>query len=74
MGQIAQDDDEDRLYSVAGAADWLGGLSKYTVEAWLSKGKLARTKVGSRTMIRKRDLQAFVNGCNPSPKANTRSK
>jgi excisionase family DNA binding protein len=63
MNQTAQD--HDRLYSVADAAQYLGGLSKYTIHAWLSSGKLRRTKVGSRTMIRESDLQAFVDGCNP---------
>jgi excisionase family DNA binding protein len=51
--------------SVEQAAERLGGISKWTVHAWLSKGKLRRTKVGSRTMIRESDLQAFIDGCNP---------
>lgn len=63
MSQVAQK--MDRLYSVEDAAQYLGGLSKYTIHAWLSQGKLARTKVGSRTMIRESDLQAFLKGCNP---------
>ena len=42
----------DTLLSVEEAARKLGGLSKYTIHAWLSSGKLRRTKVGSRTMIR----------------------
>lgn len=54
----------DKLYSVEDAAAMLGGVSKWTVHAWLAKGKLQRTKVGSRTMIRESDLQAFVEGCN----------
>ena len=57
----------DELLSVEEAARRLGGLSKYTIEAWLSKGKLPRTKVGSRTMIRESDLQAFIAACNPDP-------
>jgi excisionase family DNA binding protein len=63
MAQMAQK--QDRLYSVEDAAQYLGGLSKYTIHAWLSSGKLRRTKVGSRTMIREHDLQAFVAKCNP---------
>jgi excisionase family DNA binding protein len=55
----------DTLLSVEEAARKLGGLSKYTIHAWLSSGKLRRTKVGSRTMIRERDLQAFIAACNP---------
>ena len=59
----------DQLLSVEQAAERLGGISKWTVHAWLSKGKLRRTKVGSRTMVRESDLQAFIDGCNPEPKA-----
>jgi excisionase family DNA binding protein len=52
--------ESDKLYSVADAADYLGGLSKYTIHAWLSTGKLRRTKVGSRTMIRESELQRVI--------------
>src|ERR1700729_1731569 len=55
----------DQLFSIEQAAVRLGGISKWTVHAWLAKGKLRRTKVGSRTMIRERDLQAFLDECNP---------
>ena len=58
-----------KLYSVEDAAVFLGGISKWTVHAWLAKGRLRRTKVGSRTMIRESDLQAFVAGCNQEPPA-----
>lgn len=54
----------ETLLSVEEAARKLGGLSKYTIHAWLSKGKLRRTKVGSRTMIRQSDLEAFIARCN----------
>lgn len=50
----------ERLLTVSEAARALGGISKYTVQAWLSSGKLQRTKVGSRTMIRESDLQAVI--------------
>ncbi len=50
----------DALLSVDEAARRLGGLSKYTIQAWLSSGKLRRTKVGSRTMIRESDLAAVI--------------
>jgi hypothetical protein len=42
----------ETLYSVEAAAKKLGGISKFTVYAWMSRGKLERTKVGGRTMIR----------------------
>jgi len=57
--------DSGKLYSVEDAAALLGGISKWTVHAWLAKGKLRRTKIGSRTMIRESDLQAFIASCNP---------
>jgi excisionase family DNA binding protein len=50
----------ERLLSIDEAAAKLGGLSKYTIHAWLSKGRLQRTKVGSRTMIRESELDRFV--------------
>jgi excisionase family DNA binding protein len=51
---------EDRLYSVKDAAVFLGGISAYTIHAWLAKGKLRRSKVGSRTMIRESELQRVI--------------
>jgi excisionase family DNA binding protein len=50
----------DTLLSVDEAARRLGGLSKYTIHAWLSSGKLRRTKVGSRTMIRESELERVI--------------
>jgi excisionase family DNA binding protein len=58
---------DQKLYSVPDAAAFLGGVSKWTVHAWLAKGKLRRTKVGSRTMIAEADLQSFLRTCNPEP-------
>ena len=50
----------DTLLSVEEAARRLGGLSKYTINTWLSQGKLRRTKVGSRTMIRESELERVI--------------
>jgi excisionase family DNA binding protein len=50
----------DGLLSVEQAAARLGGLSKWTIYAWLSQGKLRRTKVGGRTMIRESELQNVI--------------
>lgn len=50
----------EALFSVEEAARRLGGISKWTVHAWLAKGKLRRTKVGSRTMIRESELQRVI--------------
>ncbi len=57
----------DALLSADGAARRLGGLSTYTIHAWLSKGKLRRTKVGSRTMIRKAELERVIEEDGKSP-------
>ena len=53
------------LLSIDDAARRLGGLSKYTIQAWLSQGKLRRTKVGSRTMIRESELQRMIRDEQP---------
>jgi excisionase family DNA binding protein len=50
----------DQLLSIDDAAKRLGGISKWTVHAWLSQGKLQRTKVGGRTMIRESELQRVI--------------
>jgi excisionase family DNA binding protein len=50
----------DELLSIEEAARRLGGLSKYTIHAWLSQGKLMRTKVGRRTMIRASELHRVI--------------
>ena len=50
----------EQLLSIDEAAAKLGGLSKYTIHAWLSQGRLRKTKVGSRTMIRESELERFV--------------
>ena len=60
----------DVLLSVSEAAKRLGGISKWTVHAWLSQGRLNRTKVGGRTMIRESELQKVIEegGKSPSPR------
>jgi excisionase family DNA binding protein len=50
----------ERLLSVEETAKALGGISKWTVHAWLSQGKLQRTKVGGRTMIRESELGRVI--------------
>ncbi|MBZ5722963.1 MAG: helix-turn-helix domain-containing protein [Acidobacteriia bacterium] len=64
----------DILVSVEEAARRLGGISKWTIHAWLSQGKLQRTKVGGRTMIRESELQRVIHdgGKSPSPKRGNR--
>jgi excisionase family DNA binding protein len=50
----------ERLFSVEEAARQLGGVSKWTIHGWLAKGKMRRTKVGSRTMIRESELLRVI--------------
>jgi excisionase family DNA binding protein len=44
------------LYSVEEAAKKLGGVSRFTVYAWMSRGILERTRVGGRVMVRESSL------------------
>lgn len=57
----------EKLLSVEEAARVLGGISKWTIHAWLSHGKLQRTKVGSRTMIRESELLKVIEEGGKSP-------
>ena len=57
---LYKEDLMDTLLSIEEAARRLGGLSKWTIHAWLAKGKLRRTKVGSRTMIRESELARVI--------------
>ena len=44
------------LYSVEEAAKRLGGVSKFTIYSWMSRGILERTRVGGRVMVRESSL------------------
>ena len=57
----------EQLVSVTEAAKRLGGISRWTIHAWLSQGKLQRTKVGRRTMIRESELEKIVQDGGKSP-------
>ena len=59
----------DNLLSIEETAKRLGNISVWTVRAWLSRGRLQRTKVGSRTMIRESELQKVINDGGKSPAA-----
>jgi hypothetical protein len=58
---------DEALYSIRGSAQALGGISRFTVERWLSEGKLLRTKVGGRTMIRGSELRRILVDGGKSP-------
>ena len=57
----------DVLLSIEQAAQRLGGVSKWTVHSWLSKGKLPRTKIGARTMIRERICSNRLSNSDATP-------
>ena len=59
----------DKLHSIESAAEFLGGLSPWTIRAWLSQGKLTRIKVGSRTMVREQELIALAKPETPAQAA-----
>jgi excisionase family DNA binding protein len=60
---------DDALLSVEEVARRLGGLSPFTIYRWLSQGKLRRTKVGSRVMIRESELARVIRDEGPPPPA-----
>lgn len=50
----------EQLFSIRAAAKVLGGVSDWTIRAWLSQGRLRRTKVGSRTMVSDSAIEDFL--------------
>jgi len=50
----------DELISIEEAAKRLGGISKATVNAWLTQGRMQRVKVGRRTMLRATELTKVI--------------
>jgi excisionase family DNA binding protein len=64
----------ERLLSVEEARLMLGGISKWTLYAWLSQGRLLRTKVGGRTMIRESELQKVIENGGKSPAPRRRNE
>ena len=54
----------ERLYSVRAAAEYLG-ISPWTLHAWLSQGRIKRTKVGRRTMVRESELLKLIRDEEP---------
>jgi len=63
----------ENLLSVKDAAKQLG-VSKYAIEAWLSRKRLMRTKVGRRTMIRESELEKMLEDGGKSPVPNWRGQ
>lgn len=50
----------DELVSVPEAARRLGGIAESTIYNWFGSGKLQRSKVGRRTMVRLSELARVV--------------
>ena len=64
----------DKLHSIESAAEFLGGLSPWTIRRWLSDGKLDRVKVGARTMVRESSLVAMAKPETPAQAAARNSR
>ena len=52
--------DRDPILSIERAAEFVGGVSKWTLYKMLSNGTLKRTRVGGRVMIRASELAKLV--------------
>ena len=63
-----------KLHSIESAAEFLGGLSPWTIRAWLTQGKLTRIKIGSRTMVREAELIAMAKPETPAQAAARNSR
>jgi hypothetical protein len=50
----------EQLYSVNEACRILGGISKWTLYSWFTRGLAVRSKVGRRTMISESELRRLV--------------
>jgi len=50
----------EKLIDIPTAARMLGGLSHWTIRAWLAQGKLRATHVGGRTMLSEAELERFL--------------
>jgi hypothetical protein len=51
------------LMSIPVAAQRLGGISAWTLRAWINQGRIKKTKVGARTMVTASALQQFLDDC-----------
>ena len=52
----------ETLYSVKEAAKKLGGVSRFTIYSWMTRGFLERTRVGGRVMVRESSLLKLLKG------------
>lgn len=63
-----------KLHSVESAAEFLGGVSPWTIRAWLTQGKLTRIKVGARTMVLEQELIGLARPESPAQAAARNSR
>lgn len=54
---------DDVLFSIPATAKRLGGISTWTVRAWLHQGRMRKTKVGGRTMVAESEILRFLDSC-----------
>jgi hypothetical protein len=59
--------ENDPLHSIPSSAEFLGGISPWTVRAWISRGLIMRTKVGGRTFVRESELRRMIRDGEKSP-------
>jgi excisionase family DNA binding protein len=62
----------EKMYSVPEAAEVLG-ISTWTIYSYLSSGKLARSKIGSRTVVRESELEKLIEDGGKSRKPGKRA-
>ncbi len=63
-----------KLHSIESAAEFLGGLSPWTIRRWLTDGKLTRVKCGARTMLMESELIAMAKPETPAQAAARNSR
>lgn len=51
---------EPLLYSVEEAARLMGGIDRSTVYKLIAEGRLAKTKIGRRTLIHRDEIERYV--------------
>jgi hypothetical protein len=64
----------EQLFDIPTTAQKLGNISIHTVRAWLSKGWLARTKVGRRTMVSESAICEFLARLNKKAASITKAR
>ncbi len=59
--------DSKRLLSVPEAAEMLG-LSRHTLNQWVSQGRIPHVKLGRRTLFEPNDLEELIENNRVKPK------